>query len=551
MGYIEKANREQATLLPDRIEDYVGEGNPVRVIDAFVDSLDLEELSFAKAAPAETGRPPYDPRDLLKLYIYGYLNKIRSSRKLMLECGRNVEVMFLLGKLTPDFRTIANFRRDNPKALRNVFRAFVKLCNKLGLYQKILLAVDGTKIRAQNGDDRAYNRDILEKKLARIDGHIAEYLAMMDAADKEEPEEKAPTADEIKKILADLNSRKEKYEGYLDYLTESGETQILETDPEARRMHSKDGFHCCYNVQTAVDGGSHLIAEYEVTNHNTDQGLLNQVTAQAKELLEVETIEAVADKGYESRADILNCVMNGTVPNVALKYDKEERVFSLDYISGDITDAERNSTDPQDIRKCIHAGVLPACYEGTALSLQLQMENKIGCFTRLRDNTVICPMGHTLRQVRYRESHGTRVYGNRDACRQCVNRCTRSHKPKLVEFGESTEYITARMYGSLPVRNPLPEAAELNPNNHVLDRRNPKPGKVMLTIRPDKEKLKERMCLSEHPFGTVKWYDGARYVLCRGKEKAAGEVGLSFLAYNLRRAFNILGTTALLNAIEG
>lgn len=412
--------------------------------------------------------------------------------------------MYLLGKFTPDFRTIANFRRDNPQALRNVFRAFVKLCNKLGLHQKMLIAVDGTKIRAQNGDDHAFNRDILEKKLARIDEHIAEYLAVMDAADKEEPEEKgAPWADEIKKILADLNSRKEKYEGYLDYLTESGETQILETDPEARRMHSKDGFHCCYNVQTAVDGGSHLIAEYEVTNHNIDQGLLNQVTAQAKELFEVETIEAVADKGYESREDILNCVMTGTVPNVDLKYDKDERVFSLDYIASDITDAERNSTDPETILKCIHAGALPACYEGTAISIELQMENKIGCFPRVEDNTVICPMGHTLWQVRNRESHGTREYGNRDACRQCTNRCTSSHKPKFVEFGESTEYITARM------------------------------------------------CLSEHPFGTVKWYDGAHYVLCRGKEKAADELGLSFLAYNLRRVLNILGTTAFLKEIEG
>ena len=551
MAYIEKASREQATLLPDSIEDYVSENNPVRVIDAFVDSLDLVEMGFAKATPAETGRPPYDPRDLLKLYIYGYLNKIRSSRKLMLECGRNLEVMYLLGKLAPDFRTIANFRRDNPKALRNVFRAFVKLCNKLGLYQKVLLAVDGTKIRAQNGDDHAYNRDILEKKLVRIDEHITEYLAVMDASDKEESEEKVPTTEEVKRILADLNSRKEKYEGYLDYLTESGETQILETDPEARRMHSKDGFHCCYNVQTAVDGGSHLIAEYEVTNHNTDQGLLNQVTAQAKELLEVETIEAVADKGYESREDILNCVMNGTVPNVAFKYDKDERVYSLDYIASEITETERNSTDPQTIQKCIHAGALPTCYEGTSLSIELQTENKIGCFTRLENNTVICPMGHILSQVRHRESHGTRVYGNRDACRQCLNRCTRSHNPKFVEFGENTTNITARMYGSVPVKNQLPEEAELNPNNHVLERRNPKPNKVMLTIRPDKEKLRERMCLSEHPFGTVKWYDGAHYVLCRGKEKAAGELGLSFLAYNLRRVLNILGTTALIKEIEG
>jgi transposase len=172
--------------------------------------------------------------------------------------------MYLLSKLTPDFR------RDNAKALRNVFRAFVKLCSKLDLYQKTLLAVDGTKIRAQNGDDHAFNKEILEKKLARIEEHISSYLSVLDAADQNETDEKIPSADEIKNILLDLNNRKEKYEGYLDYLSENGKTQILETDPEARRMHSNDGFHCCYNVQTAVDSGSHFIADYEVTNHNTD-----------------------------------------------------------------------------------------------------------------------------------------------------------------------------------------------------------------------------------------------------------------------------------------
>jgi transposase len=152
--------------------------------------------------------------------------------------------------------------------------------------------------------------------------------------------------------------RKEKYQGYLKELLESGETQLLLTDPEARRMHSKDGFHCYYNVQTAVDKGSHLIAEYEVTNHNTDQGLLNVVAQSAKESLEIETVEVVADKGYESREDILNCVMNGTFPNVALKYDKHERLYSLDYEEADITEKIRNSLKPEDIQKCIRAGVL-------------------------------------------------------------------------------------------------------------------------------------------------------------------------------------------------
>ena len=324
MKYKEKRDRAQISFLPECVEDYIDEENPVRVIDAFVDSLDMEALGFRKAKPAQTGRPAYDPRDLLKLYLYGYLNRIRSSRMLMRECGRNIELFYLLGGLKPDFRTIADFRKDNAKAIRGTFRAFGKLCVKLGLYKRELLAVDGTKIRAVNSKDNCYNREVQEKKLAHIDEKITAYLAALDEQDKAERGTE-PDPEKIKAAIEELRTRQEKYEGILQELLDSGETQILTTDPEARRMHSKDGFHCCYNVQTAVDSGSHLIAEYEVTNHNTDQGLLQEVTAKAKEQLEVETISAVADKGYESRSDILECIYDGTAPTVALKYDKEER----------------------------------------------------------------------------------------------------------------------------------------------------------------------------------------------------------------------------------
>ena len=281
MGFVEKADREQKTLLPDSIEDYVDENNLVRVIDAFVDSLDLVRIGFARSIPAETGRPPYAPGDLLKIYVYGYYNRIRSSRKLMTECSRNVEVMWLVGKLRPDFRTISDFRKENAKKLKQVFREFVQLCDKLKLYKKELIAVDGTKIRAQNSSDKCYNAEILNRKLANIDEHIAEYLRSMDKTDDGEMDETL-TAEQVKAALEELRARKEKYEGYLEHLGQTGATQILETDCDAHRMHSRNGFHCYYNVQTAVDSGSHLIAEYEVTNNNTDQGLLNEVCEQTK-----------------------------------------------------------------------------------------------------------------------------------------------------------------------------------------------------------------------------------------------------------------------------
>ena len=202
-------------MLPDCIDDLVALDNPVRVIDAFVDGLNLTEAGFSKAVLNRTGRPPYNPRDMLKLYIYGYFNKIRSSRKLMTESTRNIELFFLLNRLTPDFRTIADFRKDNAAALKNVFRTFVRICMKLKLYNKELLAVDGSKFRAVNSKDNCYNAEILHKKLERIDGHIAEYLTRMNKEDESEPNTPALTSDEVRAALQELTARKEKYQGYL------------------------------------------------------------------------------------------------------------------------------------------------------------------------------------------------------------------------------------------------------------------------------------------------------------------------------------------------
>ena len=548
MKYIEKESREQLTLLPDCIEDYIGEDNPVRVIDAFVNTLDMAALGFEKSELKETGRPPYDPRDLLKLYVYGYFNKIRSSRKLMTECTRNVELFYLLGKLVPDFRTIANFRRDNKKALKQVFRAFVKLCVKLGLYQRELVAVDGTKIRAQNSKDNCYNEEVLVKKLAHIEEKLSEYLSAMDENDEQE-DSNTMTAEQVKEAVAQLTERRGLYTEYLSELCESGETQLLTTDPEARRMHSKDGFHCSYNVQTAVDAGSHLIAEYEVTNHNTDQGLLYQMTEQTKEMLEVETIEAVADKGYESRADILNCLMNGTVPQVALKYDKTERIYAIEYIEAEITEEEKNSTKSEDIQKCLHAGVLPQCYENAGVIVELHERSADSCFIRNADDTATCPMGQRLARLKTRGQNT--IYASKDACRQCKNRCTSSRSHKTVSFGPETDCIPVKMYGDAKKLQQIPPDARISPNNHTLDRTGYVARQVIIHIKEDKEKLKTRMCTVEHPFGTVKWYDGAYYFLCRGREKVSAEMGLSFLAYNLRRAITLVGVPALIAGIKG
>ena len=545
MRYIQNISREQTRLLPYSVEEMVEETNPVRVIHAYVDSLPMETLGFERAEPAQTGRPAYDPRDLLKLYIYGYLNRIRSSRKLMTECRRNVELFYLLNMLRPDFRTIADFRKRNRKALKEVFRDFVKACAELKLLGKETVAIDGTKIRASNSKKKSYTPEILEKKIEYLEEQergIEEYLEKMDKADQEE--KRAPVMDikpeDMPQKLEQIRERVAKYKGYQKRMKETGETQILETDPECRTIHTKEGQLPAYNIQTAVDDRHHLIVSFETTNANTDQGLLDQMAEQTKEEMGVETIEALADKGYESRQDIEKCVMHGTVPNVGYKYDKDERIFDLAYIPNEIDEQTRCSEKPEDIQKCLHAGVLPRCYEGTSVEVQLQRRSVMSCFIRHEDGRVTCPMGRELFKHNVRK-HGT-IYGSREACRTCPNRCTDSKNAKTVSIGHNTNIVAVRMYGNpeYPLQR-LPEG--FVPHNSI--GRPQKPERVRLILRRNPDDMQRRKELVEHPFGTIKWYDGAHYFLCRGKEMVSAEIALSFLTYNLRRAIRILGVGAL------
>lgn len=550
MAYVEGQDRNQIMLFPECIDDFISEDNPVRVIDAFVDGLDLNKLDFTQAEPSVMGRPAYNPRDLLKLYIYGYFNKIRSSRKLMKECQRNIELFYLLRRLTPDFRTIADFRKHNAKSLKGVFREFVGICLGMNLYKKELLAIDGSKFRAVNSKANSYNQETLVSKLLRIEEHITRYLEEMDKADKVEPDEQKVSKADIQQRIAELRGRKAKFEGYLNQLEQTGEKQLLTTDPEARVMQSKDGFHCYYNVQTAVDDGSHLIAEYEVTNHCTDQGLLQQVADQTRGNLALETIAIVADKGYESRQDIENCVQNGIIPHVIPKYDKADRIYTLPYEEAEISEELRQSTKPEDIQTCMKAGVLPSCFEGSVISVEVQEQTVRSCFVLNDDGTVTCPMGQILHRMRHRGESG--IFSNKDACRQCPNKCTFGKNLKKVSIGPNTRVVPVMMYGDSQFPpQPIPPDLPISPFNHTLDRPDLVKKKVQMRIRSDDTIFKKRMCLSEHPFGTVKWFHDARYLLCRGMEKTTGELGLSFLVYNLKRAINLVGVPALVAAMRG
>ncbi len=292
--FISGIDREQSLLLPSRIEDYVSDDNPVRFIDAFVDSLDLQSLGFTHAILAEgAGRPSYNPGDMLKLYIWGYLNQVRSSRKLERECHRNLEVMWLINGLSPDFKTIADFRKDNIDSIRKVFREFTKLCIRLDLFSNELVGIDGTK--AVNSRTRNFNAENLESRIKRVDERLAEYMKNMDENDKAEH----LTKEELKEKIEKLKKVKEKYLLLKQELKDKNIKEVSLTDPDSRLMKlPNNGFDICYNVQAAVDKKSHLIVSYDVVNSSSDYNQLSTMALKAKEALNVKNLTVIADMGY-------------------------------------------------------------------------------------------------------------------------------------------------------------------------------------------------------------------------------------------------------------
>ena len=303
-------------MFPERLEDYVAAENPVRFLDAFVGQLDLGALGFAKAQVAATGRPPYDPAALLKLYLYGYLHRIRSSRLLETECQRNVEVIWLLGKLAPDFKTIADFRKDNLKPLRAVSGQFTVLCRKLELFGGQLLAIDGSKFGSVNARDQNFNAAKLEELIGRADARLAEYLQALDRADAAEPTMEALDQAQLAAKIAALREKQEWHKELLAQLQDGEEKQVSVTDPDTRKMPTAQGTIVGYNAQMAVDDKHKLIAADEVTNQVTDYQQLANVALAAKANLEIKQAEVVADAGYYNAAEVDRCVEAGITPMI-------------------------------------------------------------------------------------------------------------------------------------------------------------------------------------------------------------------------------------------
>jgi transposase len=331
--FVEGADRSQSTLFPQYLEDWIGEDNPVRVIDVFVDELDLAELGFDGVEPEITGRPSYHPSVLLKLYIYGYLNRAQSSRRLEREAGRNVEVMWLTGRLAPDHKTIADFRKDNGRAIRQVCARFVVLCRMMGLLTHASVAIDGSKFKAVNNRDKNFTRAKMERRMAQIEESVARYLQQLDSADRQEPSEALKTkTDRLKEKIETLKEQMRRLEILKVQMLASPDQQISLTDPDARSMATsgRGSGVVGYNVQVAVDTTNHLIITHEVINEGSDRAQLSHVAKEAKTVLGVEKLDAVADRGYFSGEEILECENAGitvTLPKPMTSNAKAEGRF--------------------------------------------------------------------------------------------------------------------------------------------------------------------------------------------------------------------------------
>jgi transposase len=315
MPYIQGENRDQLTLTPMCLDDYIDADSICRVIAAYVGTLDMVALGFKYAKTKDTGRPPYAPANMLMLYLYGYLNRIRSSRRLNAETKRNVEVMWLLEKLTPDDKTISNFRKDNAVALRKVFREFSLWCSRQGLYGKELIAVDGSKIRANSSRKNIHTPKGTEKDLASVDKKISEYMNALESNDAAEQSDPALSPEAIHEALKRLNEKKDKFNGWLKRIEENDGCEISTVDPDAHFMHQGgDGrsLDACYNVQSVVDGKHKLVVDFDVSTCPDDKGALPKMTESAKEIMGVEKITVVADKGYYDGDDLKECEQNGT-----------------------------------------------------------------------------------------------------------------------------------------------------------------------------------------------------------------------------------------------
>jgi transposase len=474
--FIEGTDRSQSILFPERLDEWIDEDNPVRVIDVFVDELDLTTLGFDGVDPAATGRPAYHPCTLLKIYIYGYLNRLQSSRRLEREAQRNVELIWLTGRLMPDFKTIADFRKDNGAAIRQVCRQFVLLCRQMDLFTETVVAIDGSKFKAVNNRDKNFTERKLKARIEQLEQSIERYLTELDRADREPSLVPESRVSQLKQKLATVKAQMQQLSEIERQMLNSADQQVSLTDPDARSMATsgRGTGIVGYNVQTAVDVKHHMIVAHEVINVSHDRTQLASMAKQARAAVDQTSLTVVADRGYFKGAEILECEQAGIralVPKPVTSNNKAEGRF-----------------DKADF-----------------VYLAEHDEYRCPAGQRAPRRFTVVEKGQTLHK--YWSS----------ACPQCPIKaqCTTGIHRRITRWEH--EKVLEAMQDRL---DRTPEASRL------------------------------RRQTVEHPFATLKAWMGSTHFLTRTLPRVRTEMSLHVLAYNLKRAMNILGTLALIDAIR-
>jgi transposase len=475
--FVEGANRDQSTLFPESLDDYIAEDNPVRVVDVFVDELDLKALGFDSAEPEATGRPSYHPATLLKIYIYGYLNRIQSSRRLERETQRNVELIWLTGRLSPDFKTIADFRKDNGKAIRGVCREFVVLSRNLGLFSEAIVAIDGSKFKAVNNRDKNFTDRKLQARMQQLEESIARYLADLDRADRDPTPVTEARAERLRHKVETVKAQMQRLRGIGEQIAQSSDGQVSLTDPDARSMATsgRGTGIVGYNVQAAVDAKHHMIVAHEVTKIGHERTQLSSMGKRARDAVGVENPTVLADRGYFKGEELLECErsgINALVPKPQTSNNQAKGQFDkrdFRYISAD--DEYRCPAGQRAIRR----------------------------FATVED-------GMTL--YKYWSS----------ACPRCPMKakCTTGKYRRIArwEHEQVLETMQARL-------DQMPQASRI------------------------------RRQTVEHTFGTLKSWMGATHFLTKTLPRVSTKMSLHVLAYNLKRAMQIVGIVPLRQAMRG
>lgn len=476
MRYLQGVERSQVMLLPSAVDDYVTEDNPVRAIDAFVEGVDLKLLGMEERMETGAGAPGYEPKALLKLFLYGYLNRVRSSRELEKAARRNLEVIWLLRKLAPDHWTISNFRKKHPKAFKSLFGQFSLVCGSLGLFGAELVAIDGTHLKAVNSPARNLTKAKVQALLKEVDRKTEAYLEALETADQESAAQGMGKMDAatLKEKLGKLEAERSRCEQLMQSLAESPTGQLSQTDPDSRMLKKGGQSVVGYNAQVAVDASNHLVAAEKVTQEPSDWNLLAPMAMEAREALEVDQLKALADTGYFDQEQIRECVDHGIEPNVPAK-------------------------------------------KGRAAG-----EGKHPLETFLYDqakDSYRCPAGRELlrHEDQTRKGLTYRTYYSTVACKNCplLSECTKGSYRKL---------------------NIRPKEAHLL----AMEER--------LKAQPELVRLRSQTV--EHVFGTIKHWWGYRSFLCRGLKAVQAEFSMATLAYNFRRALNLLGVSALIQGVR-